>query len=332
MNKSKQTKQASHHGLKALRVVTPVTTSANMTCNDLVLAMEQSGVMGGGKVAQSVRIAETMIRDKECTVFFGFAGAMVPGGMRQVIIDMINDGWVDVVVTTGANLTHDLIEAIGYHHYQGHHLMDDAMLNKEGYDRMYDSLMPNNVYEGLEDFFAKHFDTLTSTGQGGQISIKEFLHRLGSLVPKDRPSILGACYEKNIPLFCPALADSGIGLMLWGHLAKNKKVLVGAFDDLKDMINLAWEAKKAGVWYVGGGVPKNYIQQAMQLAPRAAEYGIQITMDRPEPGGSSGAGLAEGISWGKMNVEAKFVDLICDSTIALPLISAAVKERLAKSK
>ena len=197
---------------------------------------------------------------------------------------------------------------------------------------MYDSLMPNNVYEGLEDFFKKHFDTLTATentpNDQKQIGISTFLSRLGSLAPKERPSILRACFEHQVPLFCPALADSGIGLMLWGHLAKNKKVPVGAFDDLNDMMNIAWDSKKAGVWYVGGGVPKNYIQQAMQLAPRAAEYGIQITMDRPEPGGSSGAGLAEGISWGKLNTQARFVDLICDTTIALPIISAALKERL----
>jgi deoxyhypusine synthase len=313
--------------LKHLAPVDHVKTRAGMTVNQLIVEMDNSGVMGGGKVAQSVRIAEMMIKDKDCKVFFGFAGAMVPGGQRQIIIDAINDGWIDVLVTTGANLTHDLIEALGYHHYQGHHRMDDAALNEAGFDRIYDSLMPNDVYGGLEDFFKANVDTLLSSEQ---ISIREFLRRLGSIVPKDRPSILRACYEKDIPLFCPALADSGIGLMVWGHIAKNKVAKVGAFDDLKEMMDIAWDCKKAGVWYVCGGVPKNYVQQAMQFAPRAAEYGLQITMDRPEPGGSSGAELVEGVSWGKMNKEAKFVDLICDTTIALPIISAALKERLAK--
>ena len=93
-------------------------------------------------------------------------------------------------------------------------------------------------------------------------------------------------------------------------------------------MDIAWETKKAGVIYVGGGLPKNYIQQAMQLSPNPAVFGIQITMDRPEHGGSSGASLVEGISWGKMKAEGKFVDVICDATIALPLILAAVKERV----
>jgi len=118
--------------------------------------------------------------------------------------------------------------------------------------------------------------------------------------------------------------------MIWGNLAKGKKCGVNAFEDLKEMLDIAWTAKKTGVFYIGGGVPKNYIQQAMQFSPNAAEYGIQITMDRPEPGGSSGAELKEGISWGKMNKDAMFVNVICDATIAVPLIYAALKDRLGK--
>ena len=95
------------------------------------------------------------------------------------------------------------------------------------------------------------------------------------------------------------------------------------------MMKLSWTAKKTGVIYLGGGVPKNYIQQAMQFS-KGATYGIQITMDRPEPGGSSGAELREGISWGKMQEQGQFVDVICDTTIALPLIWAAVKDKVSE--
>ena len=93
--------------------------------------------------------------------------------------------------------------------------------------------------------------------------------------------------------------------MIWNHLAKGENVEVKAFEDLKDILKIAWDSKKAGVIYLGGGVPKNYIQQAMQFSPNSASYGIQITMDRPESGGSSGAELREGISWGKMSKEGK---------------------------
>jgi deoxyhypusine synthase len=301
--------------------VKQVTTNKDMKVNELIKELSESNVMGGGKLANAVDILEIMIKDKDCKVFFGVAGAMVPGGMRNVLLDFIENKWIDVFVTTGAMLTHDMVEALGFHHYQGSHRVDDAKLNKEGYDRMYDSFMPNNVYKDLENFFTKHFDELAKTE-----TIIEFLSKLGSLLPED--SLLGACYKNKIPIFCPAIADSGIGLMIWGNLAKGKKVNVKAFDDLKDMLKIAWDVKKAGVFYVGGGVPKNYIQQAMQFAPKAAEYGVQLTMDRPELGGSSGAEMAEGISWGKMNEKAKKVDLICDATIALPVISAALKSRL----
>ena len=304
-----------------MKPVNHVKIDKTLTVNELVKKMNNAGVLGVGRLGKAVNICEEMIKDKECKVFLGLAGPLVPGGMREIIIDMIENKWVDAVVTTGATLTHDLGEALGYRHYQGSASVDDEELHKKGFDRVYESLMPNKIYEGMEDFIAKNFDNLKN-----KKSIKDFLWELGRLTPKR--SICKACFENKIPLFCPAISDSGIGLMIWGHLARNKEVETRAFEDLKEIIDIAWTSKKAGVIYFGGGVPKNYIQQAMQLAPRMALYGVQVTMDRPEPGGSSGAELKEGISWGKMNPKAKFVDLICDATIAMPIIYAALKERV----
>ena len=292
-----------------------------MSVNELVNQMDLSGVLGAGRLGKAVNICEAMIKDKDCKVFLGLAGPLVPGGMREIIIDIIENKWVDVVVTTGATLTHDLGEALGYRHYQGSADADDAELHKKGFDRVYESYMPNKIYEGMEDFIAKNFEKLKD-----KKSIKEFLWELGRLTPNI--SILKACFKNKIPIFCPAISDSGIGLMIWGQLAKGKNIETRAFEDLKEIIDIAWTAKKAGVIYFGGGVPKNYIQQAMQLAPKSASYGVQVTMDRPEPGGSSGAELKEGISWGKLNPKAKFVDLICDATIGMPIIYAALKERI----
>jgi len=309
------------------RPIKHIALAPNMSVNQLVKEMGNA-VMGAGRVAKAADIMEKMFRDNECTIFLGVAGAMVPGGMKKVIIDMLASGRIKVFVTTGATLTHDMAEALGYHHNHGTEIADDKELNEQHIYRMFDSFMPNTIYEGLEDFFEKHFETLSTIE-----TIPELLKTVGGLLtctPED--SILKMCAEKNIPIFCPALADSGIGLMIWGQLAKGKKAQVKAFEDLKSIMDIAWDTKKAGVIYIGGGVPKNYIQQAMQLAPNAATYGVQITTDHPEPGGSSGAPLKEGISWGKMNVEADFVDVICDATIALPLIYAAVKERIANIK
>jgi len=304
------------------RKVNHVGLNKRKKVNDLVKEMELSGVMGGGKIGNAASIIEQMIKDKDCKVFLGIAGAMVPGGMKKIIVDFIKKGHVDVLVSTGANLTHDLIEALGYKHYQGCLRIDDKKLNEEGIDRIYDCFMKNEVYIGLEDFFNKIFDKLPK-----KMSIKEFLYELGKRV-KNKDSILRVCYEKNIPLFCPGISDSGIGMMIYNNLVKNKKIDVDAFQDLKDINEISWTAKKIGVIYVGGGVPKNFIQQSIQFSKNGADYAVQITMDRPEPGGSSGAELREGISWGKLNYKAKHVNVICDATIALPLIMNAVIDRI----
>jgi len=308
--------------MEHLKNIKQVDVKKQMMVKDLLKEFSGSGVMGAGRLAKAVDIASEMKAEKKAglKVFFGLAGAMVPGGMKNIMIDMLDSGYIDVFVTTGANLTHDMAECLGFNHYQGDSDADDAKLLKQGYDRMFDAYMPNKVYGDMEDFFKKNFESLKE-----KETIKDFLWELGRLLPSKNRSILKTCYEKKIPIFCPAISDSGIGLMIWGNLAQGKKISTNAFSDLKEMISLAWDAKKAGVFYVGGGVPKNFIQQAMQLSPKAAEFGIQITMDRPESGGSSGADLKEGISWGKMNPKAKFVTVICDTTIALPIVWACVK-------
>ena len=181
--------------------------------------------------------------------------------------------------------------------------------------------MKNEVYQDLENFFEKNWEEISKTK-----TIEELLWKIGELI-KNKDSILKVCYEKKIPIFCPALADSGIGLMIWGRKAKGKKINIDAFEDMEEIIDIAWTSKKSGVIYIGGGVPKNFIQQSLQFS-KGASYGIQISTDRPESGGSSGAPLQEGISWGKMNEKAKYVNVYCDATIALPLIYASIKDKL----
>lgn len=291
-----------------------------MSISQLLKEMESTNVVGAGRMGKAASILEAMLKDKDCKIFLGIAGAMVPSGMREIMLDMLESGHIDVFVTTGANLTHDLAEALGFSHYQGDELADDAKLNKKGLVRMYDSYMPAKVYEKMEDFFEKNWKDFENCN-----NIKEFLWVLGKLTPKK--SLLKICYEKKIPVFCPAISDSGIGLMVWGRLAKGKKINVNAFEDMKEILDIAWTCKKAGVIYLGGGVPKNYIQQSMQFS-KGAYYGIQITTDREEYGGSSGAKLKEGISWGKLKEKARYVDVSCDVTIALPILWAAVKERI----
>ncbi|MFH1311330.1 MAG: deoxyhypusine synthase [Nanoarchaeota archaeon] len=299
-----------------------VKVSKDMKVSMLVENLKEAG-FGARKIGIASEIMKKMFFGDECGIFLGIAGAMVPAGMKDIILDMIKSGKINVLVITGANLTHDLVEALGEFHYHCDS-WDDQEFHEKGFDRMYNVLMKNEVYEKIEKFFEENWQRFHESK-----NITGFLKKIGELLPEGNNSILRVCYEKNIPIFCPGISDSGIGLMVWGRLASGKKLNIDVFDDLKEIIDITWTSKKKGVIYVGGGTSKNFIQQALQFS-EGADYGIQITTDRPEFGGSSGAPLEEGISWGKLKTSAKkeedFVDIFCDATIALPLLWAAVKK------
>ncbi len=301
---------------KNMKIIKQIKISKSMKVSELVEAMSETGHQAR-KIGEAAKIFKNMIKDRECKVFFGLAGAMVPAGMKQVILDILD--YTDVFTTTGATLTHDLAETIGEKHYFVDEKSDDVKLQKKGFNRMFNTYMKNTAYENLEKFFEKNWHEISKCR-----TIKEILWKLGELIKGK--GILGKCWKNKIPIFCPALADSGIGLMIWGRKSAGKNISIDAFEDMKEIIDIAWTSKKSGVLYVGGGVPKNFIQQSLQFT-KGSKYGIQITTDRQEYGGSSGASLKEGISWGKMNPKAKFVDVFCDATIALPLILSYVKSR-----
>jgi deoxyhypusine synthase len=300
-----------------MKAVKPIKLKEGMKVSELVDGMQDMG-FGAGKINHASNIMKKMFSDSKCRIFLGLAGAMVPAGMKLIVLDMLDD--VDVLVVTGATLTHDLIEALGDEHYLIEQPFDDKSLNRKGLDRMYNVVMKNKVYEKLENFFISNWEKFKECK-----TIKELIWKIGELCPGTSENcILKKCYEKRISLFCPALADSGIGLMIWGRKASGKDIFIDAFEDMKEIIDLAWTSGRSGIIYVGGGVPKNFIQQALQFS-KGADYGIQITTDSPEPGGSSGAPLVEGISWGKLKKNADFVDVRCDATIALPLILSAAR-------
>ncbi|MHA1871527.1 MAG: deoxyhypusine synthase family protein, partial [Promethearchaeota archaeon] len=191
----------------------------------------------------------------------------------------------------------------------------DGDLYDQKINRIYDVFMPNEVYESMEDFIKTlKFDP--------QSSVKEFLWALGDQLPDHPHSILKVCAKKRIPIFCPAFTDSGLAMQLNFNFPN---LNLNHFKDLTEMVNLAWDAKIAGVVIIGGGVPKNYVFQAMQFSPNSTSYAIQITMDRPEPGGLSGAELREAISWGKINKNAEYTTVIADATSVLPIILSYLK-------
>lgn len=292
--------------------IKPIKINKNQTVTNLVEQMKESG-FGARKIGIASDIANKMFSKEDCKVFLGLAGAMVPAGMKQILIDLINQKRLNVIVTTGANLTHDLIEALGDSHFHCDTWNDEEFAEK-GYDRMYNVLMKNTVYQKLEGFFETNWEEFKKC-----TNIKEFIKKIGELLPKSSNSILRSAYDNSVDIYSPALADSGIGLMVWGRLAAGKEIKIDAFDDMKDIIDTAWTAKSKGIIYIGGGTPKNFIQQSLQFSS-GADFGIQITTDSAASGGSSGAPLVEGKSWGKLKKDAEFVDVKCDATIALPLI------------
>jgi len=296
-----------------LRKVNQFEITENTDILELMQSLKDTG-FNAKRLALACEIYKEMINKSGCVKFFGLAGALIPAGFQKIIYEFISEGYIDVLVTTGASLTHDLAEALGFQHLQGdfeNDELDDKYLHRKEINRIYDVFMPNDVYEGIEDFLSK------LEIPDNQMSVSSFLKFVGKQLPKNSNSILRACYDKNIPIFCPAFTDSGLAMQLGFH---NQKLNLNHFKDMLEMVNIAWDAKIAGICIVGGGVPKNFIMQSLQFCPNSATYAIQITMDRPEPGGLSGASLREAISWGKINEKAKYSTIISDATIALPII------------
>ena len=291
----------------------------NMTVSELVSSLEGTA-FGAGRLCEAVDIFREMVNDRECTKFFGLAGAMVPAGMRQIVSDMIRDEEINILVSTGANLVHDLIESIGLHHYKGTDTVDDVELKHCSINRIYDVFLPEEHFAGLEEKLQPIFRELPD-----KLSISEFLSYIGSKLDDDN-SILKSAYDMGIPVYCPAIQDSIIGLQAWLYRQTNP-LNVDVFADMKGLIDRCYEAKRSGVFIVGGGVPKNFILQSMLVTPRSFDYAIQLTMDRPETGGLSGATLDEARSWGKVGENARSVTVYSDATITLPIIVAAAKGR-----
>ncbi|GIU68368.1 MAG: deoxyhypusine synthase [Candidatus Pacearchaeota archaeon] len=291
-----------------------------MKVKKLVKNMKNAG-FGARKIGLASEIFKKIFYEEKCDIFLGIAGAMVPAGMKEIIIDMIKTKKIKAIVITGANLTHDLAEALGENHYHCD-VWNDIIFQKKGYDRIYNVFMKNLVYKKIEKFLEKNWSFLKNSKNN-----IEFYWLIGKIL-KNQNSIFSICYSTKTPIFCPTLLDSGLGLMLWSRIKSSKYTNIDFFNELSDFINIVWTKNKKAVIYIGGGTPKNFIQQALQFSG-GADYGVQITTEREEFGGSSGAPLEEGISWGKLKTNSKkdldFVDVICDATIALPIIWSYVK-------
>jgi deoxyhypusine synthase len=305
--------------------------------SELLKEMSQTGFQGR-KLGEVVDVWASMLED-EVTIFMGLAGSLSTTGQWKIIKWLIENRFIDVLVSTGANISEDILEAMGGSYWQGSHLVDDRELFKYNIDRFYDVYADEMEYRKMENLLAEFTDTLDPNYA---YSSREYLYLLGKwLNQKGIESIVTAAYKNNVPIFSPALVDSGYGIAnMILRFTKGKRIILDQMKDFEEIVEIGAKSKETGVIYIGGGVPKDFIQLiavALRLRDKndiehPHKYAIQITTDSPQWGGLSGATFEEAISWGKESPHGKNVVCYCDATIALPLVSHALSERVKKRK
>ena len=298
-----------------------------MTVGELAEEMKLTGVMQGGRVGRAVDIVAEMFSDPSYTVFITLSGPLVPGGMRVILRDLIRDGYIDAVMTNGANMIHDLVEVMGRTHYQGMVNVDDEQLYKEGYNRAYDIFIENDTFVDIEDYVGNLIDDIPEEKRDG-ITFHEFLYELGSRI-EDEESVLKAAADQKIPIFSPGFLDSMLGIPLWMY-AKNKKLVFDPIRDFDLLADMVFDAEKSGAIILGGGTPKHHTQY-MHTLRDGLDAAIQLSSARVEDGSLSGAPLRESITWGKLRegqLQDKTATIFGEVTSLFPLIIAGALEKV----
>ena len=313
--------------------IEPFAVEAGLTADQVLARMERISFQGRN-LATAHRIWQKMLQD-DVTIFLGMAGALSAGGLRLVVAHLIAHRYVDCLVSTGANLYHDLHETRGQNHYVGSPFADDAALAEDRIDRVYDTYASEEEFCSNDAWIAEFATTLEMR----PYTTREFLYLLGGHLWKTtgRDGILTAAYRANVPIFCPAIADSSIGMGL--SQARQKKAGAGYIDIIGDIVesaNLVIRRPRTASVVLGGGTPKNFINQASVQAEFYSDevgghtYALQIVTDVPHFGGASGSSLEEAQSWGKLSVESDKVSVQADATIALPILVSALATSAAK--
>jgi deoxyhypusine synthase len=307
--------------------VKPFTVQGGLTADEVLARMESISFQGRN-LGMAHRIWLKMLAD-DVTIFLGMAGALSAGGLRLIVAYLIENRCVDCLVSTGANLYHDLHETLGRHHYQGSPQSDDAALAEERIDRVYDTLASEDEFVENDNWIAEFAATLDRR----PYTTREFLCQLGRHLWETtrRDGILTAAYRAGVPIFCPAIADSSIGMGL--SQARQKTAGAGYIDVIGDIVessNIVIRRPRTASIVLGGGTPKNFINQAAVQAEfyssvvEGHRYALQIVTDVPHFGGASGSSLEEAQSWGKLAIDSDRVSVQADATIALPLLASAL--------
>jgi deoxyhypusine synthase len=291
----------------------------DMTLKELVEEMEKCNVLGSGRFAKGVKIMAEMFNDPDYTVFLSLAGPMVPGGLRNVLSYLVEREYVNVILSTGANLVHDIIEALGYRHYIGTFSADDVELKKKKLGRIGDIFVEQRAFIGLEKELYKILNSIPKKKKEC-IGISELITEVASRL-NDQHSILVQSQKHNVSVFAPGILDSMLGLHIWTYSQLNM-IKIDPLADFRKLSDIVFTAKKVGVIIIGGGLPKHHTLYINTLRD-GVDSAIQITLDRPEGGGLSGASLEEAISWNKIKGKGNSVTVIGDATFVFPLMVLA---------
>ncbi len=294
-----------------------------MSISNLAKGMEQVKVLGPGRFGKAAAILGEMFTDRDYVNFMALAGPIVPGGLRTLITELVSEKLVDGIVTTGANVTHDMLEGLGHKHIAGSETLDDMKLRRKGLSRIFDLLVKQKAIEQLEKATHRMLNRIPESKRLN-IASYELLWEFGRQLP-DRLSILRNAQKRGTPIFCPGIFDSMLGLNLWTYSQLNP-LFVNPFKDFSRIVEMAHDAKQVGAVILGGGMPKHHLLIANSFRG-GVDAAIQITLDRPEGGGSSGAPLEEAISWGKIKSPRKLVTIVGDATMIFPLLVVAALER-----
>ncbi len=292
-----------------------------------VLTKMQKISFQGRSLGEAFDIWRQML-DDECTIWLGLSGAMTAGGMRRIIAYLLEHRLIDILVSTGANLFHDIYECLGTPHLLGRPDEDDMKLREARLDRVYDTYLDEDVFRVIDRWL---MDWAYGNLEDRPYTSREFLYELGRTLSQiaREDGILTSAFKAGAPIFCPAIADSSFGIALAGR--RNKKLPPFQFNlvrDVEETALISEFSKETGVIYIGGGTPKNFIQQSAVVVDREEyhghKYAIQITADAAHWGGLSGCTFSEAKSWGKIHPRARMTSVRSHATLAFPFFAAAI--------
>jgi deoxyhypusine synthase len=279
-------------------------------------------------------IYDRMLLDRECAIILTIAGSSSAAGCMQIYVDMVKHNMVDAVVATGATIVDmDFFEALGFKHYQGTPHVDDSKLRSLYIDRIYDTFIDEEDLQICD----KTITTIADALEPRPYSSREFIREMGKYLTKNAKktdSLVQAAYEHDVPVFCPAFSDSsaGFGLVLHQHNNPERHVSIDSVKDFLELTKIKVEGDTTGILMIGGGVPKNFVQDTVICAEILGhdvpmhKYAVQITVADVRDGACSSSTLKEASSWGK--VDTVYEQMVyAEATSALPLLASYAYHR-----